>query len=341
VSFGATQGWLQIVLNPFALDPADPRTIQLYAPAKLEGRCCGSWRELPALRRWLTDRLFAFQPDIVHVHLPQASALVASIRRPSGARLVLSHQHGDHFRVVGSKRGELLDRLAGRRFDRVVGCSRYVADWLVTNYHYSTARVSVIHNGWSGQPFPRQVEPNARRVLCVAQLRAQKNHRMLIDAVARVRKTVPGARLQLVGDGAERGALESYVRRAGLDSTVEFVGAVDDPWPFLARANVFAVSSLYEPLGIAVLEAMAAGVPVVATDVGGLREIVRSGVDGFLVSPDDNAGLAGRMESLLVNHTLADRMGAEGRRHAASYTSARTCERYAQLYERLLDNGRV
>ena len=335
VSYVAGQGWSQTVLNPFALDPADPRTSEFYAPADYEGHACTSWRTLPGLRRWLAYRLHALRPDIVHAHLHHASVLIASIRRPPGARLVLSHQHGDHFRAIGAPRRELLDRLAGRRFDHVVGCSRYVERCLVERYHYPPAHVSCVLNGWAGQPIARSGIAG-RTVVCVAQLRSQKNHRVLIDAVARVRATVPGVRLQLIGDGPERRALEAHVRALELNGTVEFVGHVADVWPLLARARVFALASEHEPLGIAALEAMAAGVPAVATRVGGLPEIVEEGVTGFLVAPGDSSEMAARLELLLTDDGLASRMGAEAECLAERHRAEHMVKGYARVYEQVL-----
>jgi glycosyltransferase involved in cell wall biosynthesis len=323
------------VLNPFALDPDDPAARELYAPASYEACRGASWRELPALRRWLANRLERFDPDIVHAHLFHASVLVASLPRPGHARLVLSHQHGDHFHASGARLGELLDRVAGRRFDHVVGCSQSVEDYLLYRYGYPPGRVSHVHNGWSGEPHERRPDPGRHDVICVARLRAQKNHATLIDAHARVRAQVPDARLLLAGDGAEREAIRAHTRRLGLDGSVELLGSVDDVWPLLARAHVFVLPSLYEPLGIAVLEAMAAGLPVVASSVGGLREIVEDDVTGYLVPAGDAGALADRVTRLLQDPKLATQMGERGRQAAANYRVERSVERYERLYERL------
>lgn len=322
-------------MNPFALDPDDPRVSAFYAPAAYEGRRCAGWRAVPALRRWVLGRLDEFRPDVVHAHLYHASVLVASLRRPHQARLVLSHQHGDHFHAIGSSR-EVLDRLAGRRFDLVVGCSQYVERWLIDNYRYSPDRVSYVRNGWSGQPLPRTGRASEPRIICVARFRSQKNHRMLLEAVARVREKVSDVRLQLVGDGPERPALESHVRGLGLDDAVQFVGSVADLWPLLAEARVFALASSYEPLGIAALEAMAAGLPILATDVGGLPEIVEPGVNGYLVSPNELGEMVAKLELLMRDDDLVRRMGSESRRLADQHRAEQMVEGYARLYAEML-----
>jgi len=336
VACGAGMGWEQLVLNPFAIDPHVVTIRDLYAPAAYEGRPYSSWRGLVGLRRWLSRQLAGFRPDIVHAHLFHASVMVASLRLGAHVPTILSHQHGDKFQVSGARVLERIDRLAGRRFDQVVGCSQSVADYLLYRYGYSPARVSYVHNGWSGSPLPRSDDPARRRVICVAHLSAQKNHHLLIDAIARVRTRVPAVSLRLVGDGSARTELETHVERLGLGESVEFLGRVDDVWPLLAQSEVFVLPSVYEPLGIAALEAMAAGLPVVATAVGGLREIVRDGTTGYLVPANDEVALAARLIELLEEPQLRNSMGLRGRALAEDHRSDRMAQGYARVYDRLL-----
>jgi glycosyltransferase involved in cell wall biosynthesis len=339
VRYGHVQGWDQLVLNPFALFPNDAEVESFYAPAHYEGKRCPAMPMLLPLRSWLTDRVRAFRPDVVHAHLFHASVLVASIKRPAGARLVLSHQHGDHFQATGATVRQVVDALAGRRYDQVVGCSQSVEDYLLYRYGYSPQRVCHIRNGWDGDPQPR--EGSDHSIICVARFREQKNHRLLIDAVQRVRAQVPDVVLRLVGDGETRADVEKYVSQIGLDGKVEFLGAATDVWPLLARSRVFALPSKYEPLGIAALEAMAAGLPVVATAVGGLREIVQDEETGFLVAPESVTELADRLVRLLIDDRLAQRMGERAQESAQRYRAERTAKEYARLYGRVLQRQNV
>jgi glycosyltransferase involved in cell wall biosynthesis len=336
VQYGHVQGWDQLVLNPFALAPDDGTARSFYAPADYRAKRCSSVPRLPSLRRWLSTELRSFCPDIVHAHLFHASVLVASLRRPSGARLVLSHQHGDHFEAMGAPVRRLADRLAGRRYDQVVGCSQSVAKFLISSYGYAPDRVSFVHNGWDGHPAPRNGDDGS--LICVARFREQKNHRLLIDAVLRIRERIPDVKLRLIGDGETRSEIEEYVSRSGARRNVEFLGSITDVWPLLARARVFALPSSWEPLGIAALEAMAAGLPVVVTAVGGLREIVQDGENGFLVSPTSTVDLADRLTLLLTDDDLAHQMGARGQRIAEQYRAERTAGAYAGIYSRLLEH---
>ena len=106
-----------------------------------------------------------------------------------GARLVLSHQHGDHFQATGARFYEVVDRLAGRRYDQVVGCSQSVEDFLLYRYGYPAKLVTCVRNGWSGTPIERN--GTGQSIICVARFRHQKNHAALVEAVARVRRPDP------------------------------------------------------------------------------------------------------------------------------------------------------
>jgi glycosyltransferase involved in cell wall biosynthesis len=209
-----------------------------------------------------------------------------------------------------------------------------VETYLIQHYSYPPERVRCIRNGWEGHPLVHNGTDGL--IVCVARFRAQKNHLLLVEAVAQVREQVPDVRLRLVGDGDTRPEIESHVNRLGLQDCVDYVGAATDVWPLLAEASVFSLPSHYEPLGIAALEAMAAGLPVVATAVGGLREIVEDGRTGFLVSPTSPDELADRLLRLLTDRDLAERMGTEAQLAAQQYRADRMAARYAGLYAELL-----
>jgi L-malate glycosyltransferase len=339
---GAERGWEQAALNPFARSGHE----------ELAGRCADfGYEALPASGsrpaaapgawRWTRRRLAELAPDALQVYLAHALMLAAALPRSGNEVRVLSHQHGNHFAASGRRAGELLDRHAGKRFDHVVACSDAVRDFLLESYRYPLERVSCIRNGWSGTPLKLRQAPRPT-VVCTANFRAQKGHPVLIEAFAAVAERMPGARLVLLGDGPERPAARELVERLGLGGRVELPGPQADVWPWLAKAQVFALASLYEPLGIAVLEAMAAGLPVVASGVDGIRELVRPGVTGELVPPGDPAALAAALIALLGDPDAAMRMGAAGRTFAEGARMEVCVDRYFELYERLLaERGRA
>ncbi len=135
--------------------------------------------------------------------------------------------------------------------------------------------------------------------------------------------------------GRSEAATRALVNEHDLGSAVEFCGTVQDVWPVLAGSHVFVLASWYEPLGIAVLEAMAAGLPVVATGVGGLRELVQPGTTGWLVTPGDHFELALRITQLLTNADLRRQFGRAAAVAAAPMTEDRMVGKYYDMYKTL------
>jgi glycosyltransferase involved in cell wall biosynthesis len=154
----------------------------------------------------------------------------------------------------------------------------------------------------------------------------------VVSAFATVHRQLPDARLVLVGDGELRPALVEQVDKAGLEGSVEFVGVVDNVWPYLHDADVFALASRSETFGMVVVEAMAAGLPVVAPPVGGIPELVTPGLNGELFPPGDCDALAAKILRLLRSPELRTRMGAAARRSARAFRMETTVQRYFELY---------
>jgi glycosyltransferase involved in cell wall biosynthesis len=169
----------------------------------------------------------------------------------------------------------------------------------------------------------------APHVACVANLHPRKRLGDLIDAFVDVRRRVPGATLRFVGGGpvSERDRLMRLAADRGLSDAVSFAGPVDDVAPELARAQIMALPSACEGVPTALLEAMAAGRPVVATRVGHVGSIVDDGVEGWLVDLGDVAALAGRIVTLLTSAGTRARMGAAARQRARTHDVAHVARR--------------
>jgi glycosyltransferase involved in cell wall biosynthesis len=337
VAAGAERGWEQRVLHPF-VEQGATEIADLCAPGTYLSHPCSHWRDTPMVWAWMDRTLRRFRPDVVHVHLFHALVLVASMRRPPGAQLVLTHHHGSRYVDEDQRLRERLDRLCGRRYDAVVAVSEATRSLLAERYGYRENTLRTIPNGWSGDPQPRNGPPG-QRIICVANFRAQKGHDVLLTAFAQVLRALPEAELVLVGDGPLRRQLEDQSRRLGVAERVRFQGSVSDIWTLLANADVFALASRYEPLGIAVLEAMGAGLPIVATRVGGLADLIDPGVTGELVDTENPSGLAEHLIALLRSPEAIMRMGAAGRMRAAAHRADRMTELYLELYAELTGTG--
>jgi glycosyltransferase involved in cell wall biosynthesis len=181
-----------------------------------------------------------------------------------------------------------------------------------------------------------------RVVLTVGRLAEQKGHRSLCRAVPAILERVPNARFLWAGDGPLEGELRALACRLGVDETVRFLGRRDDVPDLLGAADLFVLPSLFEGLPLAVLEAMAAGLPVVATRAGGTAEVVDDGVTGHLVPAGDVAALADAVADLLRHPARARAWGRAGRaRFEREFHAGRMARETAEVYRGLLDAART
>jgi len=247
--------------------------------------------------------------------------------------------------IVATCRGEggpfrQHEKLLWRLADHHLCNSRALKDRLTERYGVPEAMVSVILNGIdTGHFTPHDGEPDrgSPEVLCVARMVPDKDHETLIEAFDRLLVRVPTARLHLVGEGPlRRSILETAKNRLPAQS-FQWQPGSRDLRPLYRRASLFALSSIQEGLPNVVLEAMACGLPVVATDVGGLGEVVADGTTGLLVPPKEPAALANAMAGLLLEPEKASVFGRAGRKRVVEQFSVRSAVRaHEELFRRLL-----
>lgn len=228
-----------------------------------------------------------------------------------------------------------------RCLHRHVAVSRYVAARLRDRFHVKPGKIVVIPNAATvaaraAQPVPRaELTRNMATpiVLTIARLDAQKGISHLLDAAA----AVPDVSFAIAGDGPDRGALEARAAALGLGDRVRFLGHRRDVPALLAAADLFVLPSLYEGLPLAVLEAMAAGVPVIASAIGGTDEVVRDGETGTLVPPADANALAAAITRTLADRGGAMRLAAGARAFVArEYSVESMVAAVSRLYDSLL-----
>ncbi len=293
---------------------------------------------------------------IAHTHTTKAGILGRIAARLAGLPAVVHTHHGHAFHgylsPVGSRMLVAAERWLALWTDR-----RWLALWTdrivclteaerLDYLRYGVGRPEqhlVIHSGVQVERFARQVDPEiCRRSLglrpgipvvgCVARLVPVKGVDYLVQAFMKVRSAVPDAHLVIVGDGPERSALETSVRRLGLDGAVTFTGLRPEVADLMHAFDVVAVPSLNEGMGKVAVEAMAAGRPVVASDVVGLREVVQDGRTGFLVRSGDSQHLATALVRVLQDAGLRARMGEAGRVRATAYDTSRMVEELTEHY---------
>ncbi|MCS6922926.1 MAG: glycosyltransferase, partial [Fimbriimonadales bacterium] len=180
------------------------------------------------------------------------------------------------------------------------------------------------------------IQEDALLIVHIGRFTKQKNHEMLIRAFAQLRPPA-SARLLLVGEGELQPQMEQLVRDLGLAEQIRFLGVRSDIPELLNASDIFVLPSRWEGNPMSVMEAMAAGLPVVATAVGGVPELVENGASGLLVPSDDVAALAQALQTLVDNPSLRATMGHKARQVAQERFDARAMTRaYESLYESIL-----
>lgn len=237
----------------------------------------------------------------------------------------------------------LSQRLITACVQRYIAVSRGIADRLLASMRVPLRKLRVIENGIPLARFGRPGSPTrpggiastAHRplVLAVARLEEQKGHAYLLEAA----RHIPEVDLVIAGEGSKRTELEAQARALGLADRVHFLGFRSDVPDLLAACDIFVLPSLCEGLPLAILEAMAAWKPVVATAISGTDETVVHGVTGLLVPPADPAALAGAIQSLLADPEASRRLGLAGRaRVAREFLVETMVARVEAVYQELL-----
>jgi glycosyltransferase involved in cell wall biosynthesis len=273
--------------------------------------------------------------DLVHTHLVHADAYGAL-----GARTLVSTKHNDDPFRAGPFR--FVEHALARRASRIIAITAALARFQVERVGLPAGKVEVIHYGLDDLPAawgangPDPVPEDAQVLLAVCRLEPQKGIDVALRALPEVVARHPRAELVVLGDGPQRAELETLARSLGVPAY--FPGRVPDVSAWLRRAALLVHPVRWEGFGLALLEAMLASVPVVATRVSSIPEVVVDGETGVLVPPDDPAALA-----QAVTEVLADPRdyGAMGRARAQKeFSVAHMADRTLEVYERALSGGR-
>jgi glycosyltransferase involved in cell wall biosynthesis len=269
-----------------------------------------------------------------HAHRPR---MVACVQNPLSQELV-DPKHPVKRAVFA------VVRRTYPRADAIVALTRGVGRDLAHHIPAAGSRVTVIHNAGldarlaerAKEPIDADLGPIPRPlVVACGRLAPQKDYPHLLDAFASVQRET-GAHLWILGDGPDRQALEDQVARLRLSSVVRFLGFRKNPYAFMAKADVFVLSSIYEGFGNVLVEAMAAGAPVVATDCPhGPGEIITDGESGLLVPVADPPRMAEALRRVLQDRVLANRLAQNGQRRAQDFHVDKIGAEYAALFRRL------
>jgi sugar transferase (PEP-CTERM/EpsH1 system associated) len=305
----------------------------------LDWRC--AWRLAHLLRH---DKV-----ALVHAHQYTPFFYTLAARLLGRRRPILFTEHGRHFPDYPRRKRMLVNRLLLRHRDRVVGVGGAVREALIQNEGIPRCRVEVIYNGIDLSPFRTSthdreavrrelgVGPHDLVLLQVARLDYLKDHATAVRALEKIVQQRPNARLVLVGEGPEESKIRDEVQRRGLTGAVHFLGLRTDVAQLLGGADLFLLTSISEGIPLTVIEAMAAGLSVVATRVGGVGEVIVEGETGLLAPAEDDGELARLVLRLAQDPAFRAHLGENGRARAkAIFSEEHMHAGYVRLYEEML-----
>jgi glycosyltransferase involved in cell wall biosynthesis len=306
------------------------------------------WRLVRLMRR--------YRPHIVDTHTAKAGSLGRVAAWMAGVPVIVHTYHGHvlegYYDPVRTRLLRVMERGLARLSTRLLVVSRRVGEDLVRLGAVPADKIEVVPLGMDLAPFldvdhrrgrlRREfgIPDEAPIVAIVSRIFAIKNHALFIDAAARVLRELPDVRFLIVGDGILRPAIEQQAARLGIQQNVIFTGWRRDLAEIYADTTILVVSSNNEGTPVSAIEAMASAVPVVATRVGGLPDLIRDGETGVLVPPRSIAALSDALVALLKDPSERRRLGTAARADAvARFSVDRLIEDTTRLYDRLLSEA--
>jgi len=297
-------------------------------------RPSGRWGQIQQMRRLFREQGF----DVVHTHNTYPHLYASIAARLARVPVVVNTRHGQRAGHGWKSRTQF--RWASHLVNRIITVSDDAAKLCIEVDGIAKGKVQRIWNGIDLTDFAFSGPASQPVAIAVARLSAEKDFPTLLRAVPLVLASVPDFRLRIVGDGPEREPLERLTVELGITRYIEFLGERTDVPELLKEAGFFVSSSLTEGISLTLLEAMAVGLPVVATAVGGNPEIVVAGKTGSLVPSHDPQALPNAIVTMCRNQSAWLAMGKSGRdRVAGNFEVGRMANDYEQLYLDLITQG--
>ncbi len=294
-------------------------------------------------------RLLADRPDILHCHLIPSNIIAKPLGALLGVPVVINHDHTNDTRRADSRLLLALDRFSNRFASHIVAVSASCRDFLITRESIPASNVTLVPNAIDLRRFSpsaarrdqARVElglpASARVVAGVGRLNPQKNFSLFLDIAAQLAPRFPDLHFLLAGDGPEEKMLREKAAALGISDRVIFSGYVADTRLVYLAADVLLMPSRYEGLPMTLLEAMAMGLPVAASQLDGIAEVIGDGREGFLVPSDDASLFVERTAALLQDSELSLRIAQNARaKIEASFSVERMTSAVEEIYDRFL-----
>ena len=297
---------------------------------------------------YLTNAIKRISPQVLHSHsgIWYASSIAS---RMAGVPVMVHTEHGRHF--PEKKIAIFFDRRAIKLTDRLVCVSEYLSRYMAEKVKVPKNRIEIIKNGialdnykprWITTSYPLRgkygIPEDAKLLVTVGRLESVKGQEYLLEAFEKLAGQYKNLCLWIIGDGSLREILSSYVKTKELENTVFFTGNVNNVKDYLSESDVFILPSLSEGTPMALLEAMASGLTIVATRVGENEIALDHGKAGFLIPPASVDDLRSTVTNILEDSRISREMGGEAYKMAYKhFSSQRMVKKYEELYLTLLE----
>ena len=304
---------------------------------------------LPAYLASIPWRILADKPDILHCHLIPSNIIAKPLGALLGVPVIINHDHTNDPHRIDNKILLALDKSTNCFAHHIIAVAAACRDFLTTHESIPPEKISLVPNAIDLRRFsPGEVSrdeararlglPAGSRIVAgVGRLNPQKNFALFLDIAAQLAPRFPDLHFLLAGDGPEEQMLREKASALGIASRVTFSGYVADTRLVYLAADVLLMPSRYEGLPMTLLEAMAMGLPVVASKLDGIAEVIGDGAEGFLVPSDDAALFVERTAALLADSELSSRISKNARaKIEASFSVERMTSAVEDIYDRFL-----
>jgi len=295
----------------------------------------------------LTFLLKKSKPDIVHTHGYFASTIGRIAAKLAGVPIIISHMHSTYWEY--RKKHILMERFLNIFTHKIICCSKAVEEFVKSYERIKPSKTVVIYNGINEDRFSQPKNISSIKALfkinlsdpvvgTIASLTPHKGHKYLLEAAVKVLDTFPNSKFLIVGEGALRKELEQKVYNLNITSNIIFTGRRKEVANLLSIMDVVVLPScIREGMPMSIIEAMAAGKPVVATNIGGIPEVVKDRETGLLVEPKSSSSLASAITRLLRDKEYATSLGETGKKHAEKFSSSIMAEKIEEIYNYYID----
>lgn len=277
--------------------------------------------------------IYQYEIEVVHAHLyASLYAMIAAIKSKVFKRFVTIHTIASN---DNSKIGRLVNRFLFQKCNVTpIALTETIRDSIVKEYNVLPNKIPIIYNGIPINKYSPKKDYSLldRFVIChVGRFSKVKNHELMIYTINEIKNKIPNIKLSFVGSGEQLELMKEKASGLGVLDIVSFEGLQADVKKYLEIADIFILPSEYEGMPMTLIEAMASGLPIIASNVGGIPDIVRPGIDGILIAPNIKE-LSDAIIELYSSKTLRESLGTSARKRSAYFSSEKMADDYLKVY---------